>query len=56
VRSMRSGTYVHQGEHLSCAGCHEDKWQAESLRPHCLRSWRGPCCACGWRPPKECAS
>ncbi len=22
VQSMRSGTYVHQGEHLSCRGCH----------------------------------
>lgn len=28
VHSMRSGTYVHPGEHLSCAGCHEDKWKA----------------------------
>jgi uncharacterized protein (DUF2267 family) len=28
VRSMRSATYVHQGEQLSCAGCHEDKWKA----------------------------
>ncbi len=28
VQSMRSGTYVHTGEHLSCAGCHEDKWDA----------------------------
>ncbi len=26
VQSMRSGTYVHPGEQLSCAGCHEDKW------------------------------
>jgi len=25
VHSMRSGTYVHPGEHLSCIGCHEDK-------------------------------
>jgi hypothetical protein len=28
VHSMRSATYVHPGEHLSCAGCHEDKWKA----------------------------
>ena len=28
VQSMRSGTYVHEGEHLSCFGCHEDKWKA----------------------------
>lgn len=27
VHSMRSATYVHPGEHLSCMGCHEDKWQ-----------------------------
>jgi hypothetical protein len=32
VQSMRSGTYVHPGEHLSCQGCHEDKWQAPSVR------------------------
>ena len=25
VQSMRSGTYVHPGEHLSCQGCHEPK-------------------------------
>jgi len=25
VHSMRSATYVHPGEHLSCMGCHEDK-------------------------------
>jgi hypothetical protein len=28
VTSMLSGTYVHPGEHLTCIGCHEDKWQA----------------------------
>ncbi len=28
VQSMRSATYVHKGEHLSCFGCHEDKWKA----------------------------
>lgn len=27
VHSMRSATYVHPGEHLSCHGCHEDKWK-----------------------------
>ena len=27
VHSMRSATYVHPGEHLSCLGCHEDKWE-----------------------------
>jgi hypothetical protein len=28
VQSMRSGTYVHPGERLVCAGCHEDKQKA----------------------------
>ena len=28
VQSMRSVTYVHPGEHLSCLGCHEGKDQA----------------------------
>jgi hypothetical protein len=28
VQSMRTLTYVHKGEHLSCVGCHEDKWKA----------------------------
>ncbi len=27
VHSMRSATYVHEGERLSCVGCHEDKWE-----------------------------
>jgi len=26
VAGMRSATYVHEGEQLSCTGCHEDKW------------------------------
>jgi hypothetical protein len=25
LQSMRSGTYVHPGEHLRCIGCHEEK-------------------------------
>jgi len=28
VQSMRSGTYVHPGERLSCLGCHEPKHRA----------------------------
>jgi hypothetical protein len=28
IQSMRSGTYVHSGEQLTCYGCHEDKWAA----------------------------
>jgi hypothetical protein len=31
VQTMRSLTYVHPGEQLSCVGCHEDKWEA--VRP-----------------------
>jgi len=27
VQSMRSGTYVHPGEQMSCVGCHESKWE-----------------------------
>ena len=33
VQSMRSGTYVHPGEHLTCGGCHEDKWHANLPGP-----------------------
>jgi hypothetical protein len=28
IQSMRSATYVHSGEQMSCYGCHEDKWSA----------------------------
>jgi hypothetical protein len=28
IVGMRSATYVHPGEQLSCVGCHEDKWRA----------------------------
>jgi len=28
IVGMRSATYVHEGEQLSCVGCHEDKWMA----------------------------
>ncbi|MCX6872347.1 MAG: NPCBM/NEW2 domain-containing protein [Verrucomicrobia bacterium] len=27
IHSMRSATYVHEGERLSCVGCHENKWE-----------------------------
>jgi hypothetical protein len=45
VRSMRSGTYVHAGEKLSCLGCHESRHSSPkgtSLVPIALR-----------RPPSE---
>ncbi|MCX6878157.1 MAG: hypothetical protein NTW21_30755 [Verrucomicrobia bacterium] len=28
IHSMRSVTYVHPGENLTCVGCHESKWKA----------------------------
>ncbi len=43
VQSMRSGTYVHPGESLTCQGCHEPKHQSPNLPktvPLALR--RGP--------------
>ena len=53
VQNMRSDTYVHPGETLSCIGCHEDKWQApkikgipmalrrapSKIKPECPGSW-----------------
>jgi len=33
VQSMRSATYVHAGEQLSCSGCHENKWEATPAMP-----------------------
>ncbi|MBF0432552.1 MAG: hypothetical protein HQK83_14805 [Fibrobacteria bacterium] len=34
VQSMRSGTYVHPGEQLSCVGCHESKWESPPITPN----------------------
>jgi hypothetical protein len=42
VHSMRSATYVHPGEHLSCVGCHEDKWQAAKPQPKPMALRRSP--------------
>jgi len=28
VASMRSATYVHEGEQMVCTGCHENKWKS----------------------------
>lgn len=42
VQSMRSGTYVHAGEHLSCAGCHEDKWKVANAPKAPLAMRRPP--------------
>ena len=39
IQSMRSVTFAHKGEHLTCVGCHEDKWKTPQLsrRPMALR-------------------
>jgi hypothetical protein len=42
VVSMRSGTYVHPGEHLTCVGCHENKWEAVPVTPNPLALQRPP--------------
>lgn len=42
VQSMRSCTYVHPGEHLTCVGCHEEKWKAAGTRRAPLASRRQP--------------
>jgi hypothetical protein len=42
VHSMRSATYVHPGEHLSCIGCHEDKWSSSSRYSTPLAMRRAP--------------
>jgi len=42
VQSMRSATYVHPGEQMTCAGCHEDKWEAPRTPTHPLALRRGP--------------
>lgn len=31
VQSMRSVTYVHAGEQMTCFGCHESKWKATGV-------------------------
>lgn len=33
VQTMRSDTYVHEGEELICQGCHEDRHSAITARP-----------------------
>jgi hypothetical protein len=42
VHSMRSDTYVHAGENLSCVGCHEDKWKATPVTGTPLALRRAP--------------
>ncbi len=42
VQSMRSVTYVHPGEHLSCVGCHESKWDSPPVDSLPLALRRAP--------------
>lgn len=42
VQSMRSGTYVHPGEQMSCTGCHEDKWKSTPVMPTRIAFKREP--------------
>jgi len=42
VQSMRSGTYLHAGEKLACAGCHEGSHRAPSPARSPLALKRGP--------------
>lgn len=40
AQSMRSATYVHPGERLTCVGCHEPKGQAPSQASGIPLAWR----------------
>jgi Hydrazine synthase alpha subunit middle domain len=40
VQSMRSATYVHPGERLSCVGCHEPKQQTPAFTPGTPLAWQ----------------
>jgi hypothetical protein len=42
VQSMRSVTYVHPGEQMSCVGCHESKWESPPVIPNPLAMQRPP--------------
>jgi Hydrazine synthase alpha subunit middle domain len=42
VQSMRSATYVHPGEQMSCVGCHEKKREAPRARPAVPLAMRRP--------------
>ena len=42
VQSMRSCTYVHPGESLTCVGCHENKWDARPQKAPPLALRRPP--------------
>ena len=42
VQTMRSGTYLHPGENLTCLGCHENKYQPPSFTNRALALMRPP--------------
>jgi hypothetical protein len=42
IQAMRSVTYVHPGEQLTCVGCHESKWQAPESRARYAAMRRQP--------------
>ena len=42
VQSMRSVTYVHAGEQMTCIGCHESKWAAMAPMPRPKAFRRAP--------------
>ncbi len=42
IQSMRSGTYVHPGERLSCQGCHEPKHRPPAMLTRTPLAFRRP--------------
>ena len=42
IQSMRSATYAHLGEQLSCVGCHEDKQKTPNISKRPLAMKRAP--------------
>jgi len=53
VQSMRSGTYIQPGEHLTCQGCHEPKHMAPAIARPPMALRRAPSLL---RPPPEGAN
>ena len=42
VQSMRSGTYLHPGENMTCLGCHESKYTTPALMKRSIALMRPP--------------
>ena len=42
VQLMRSITYVHPGEQMTCVGCHESKWESPPVAPGPIAMKRPP--------------